>query len=69
MSVPTVVLIPYRRLKGIHVQAGDSLIYATFEVKDDVDVLKRRMPITLELAVIDDDTETGKQILREMFGL
>ena len=48
--------------EGIHVQAGDTLIYATFEVKDDVDVLKRHMPITLDLAVIDEGTETGKEI-------
>ena len=48
--------------EGIHVQAGDTLIYVTFEVKDDVNVLKRHMPITLDLAVIDDGTETGKEI-------
>ena len=48
--------------EGIHVQAGDTLIYTTFEVKDDVDVLKRRMPITLDFAVIDEGTETGKEI-------
>ena len=48
--------------EGIHVQAGDTLIYATFEVKDDVDVLKRHMPITIDLAVIDEDSETGKEI-------
>ena len=48
--------------EGIHVQAGDSLIYVTFEVKDGVNVLKRHMPITLDLAVIDEGTETGKEI-------
>ena len=48
--------------EGIHVQAGDTLIYVTFEVKDDVDVLKRHMPVTLDLAVIDEGTETGKEI-------
>ena len=48
--------------EGIHVQAGDTLIYATFEVKDNVDVLKRHMPATLDFAVIDDGTETGKEI-------
>ena len=48
--------------EGIHVQAGDSLIYVTFEVKDGVDVLRRHMPVTLDFAIIDDDTETGKQI-------
>lgn len=48
--------------EGIHVQAGDTLIYVTFEVKDDVDVLKRHMPITLDLAVIDEGSETGKEI-------
>ena len=48
--------------EGIHVQAGDTPIYVTFEVKDDVDVLKRHMPVTLDLAVIDEGTETGKEI-------
>ena len=48
--------------EGIHVQASDTLIYVTFEVKDDVDVLKRRMPITLDLAVIDEGAETSKEI-------
>jgi len=48
--------------EGIHVHAGDTLIYVTFEVKDDVDVLKRHMPVTLDLAVIDEGTETGKEI-------
>ncbi len=47
---------------GIHVQAGDTLVYVTFEVKDDVEVMKRSMPVTLDLAVIDDGTETGKEI-------
>ena len=46
--------------EGIHVQAGDRLIYVTFEVKDNVEVLKRHMPVTLDLAVIDDGTETGR---------
>lgn len=48
--------------EGIHVHAGDTLIYVTFEVKDGVDVLKRHMPVTLDLAVIDEGTETGKEI-------
>lgn len=48
--------------EGIHVQAGDTLIYVTFEVKDDVEVMKRSMPVTLDLAVIDDGAEAGKQI-------
>ena len=48
--------------EGIHVQAGDRLVYVTFEVKDDVEVLKRHMPVTLDLAVIDEGTETGKEI-------
>ncbi|MBR1874974.1 hypothetical protein IJ798_01160, partial [Candidatus Saccharibacteria bacterium] len=48
--------------EGIHVHAGDTLIYVTFEVKDDVEVMKRSMPVTLDLAVIDDSTETGKEI-------
>ncbi len=48
--------------EGIHVQAGDPLIYVTFEVKDGINVLKRHMPVTLDLAVIDEGTETGKEI-------
>ena len=48
--------------EGIHVQAGDTLIYVTFEVKDDVEVMKRSMPVTLDLAVIDEGTETGKEV-------
>ena len=48
--------------EGIHVQAGDPLIYVTFEVKDNVEVLKRHMPVTLDLAVIDEGAETGKEI-------
>jgi hypothetical protein len=48
--------------EGIHVQAGDRLIYVTFEVKDNVEVLKRHMPVTLDLAIIDEGTETGKEI-------
>ena len=48
--------------EGIHVQAGDTLIYVTFEVKDDVEVMKRSMPVTLDLAVIDEGTQTGKEI-------
>lgn len=48
--------------EGIHVHAGDTLIYVTFEVKDTVDVLKRHMPVTLDLAVIDEGSETSKEI-------
>ena len=48
--------------EGIHVQAGDPLVYVTFEVKDDVEVMKRSMPVRLELAVIDDGAEMGKRI-------
>ena len=48
--------------EGIHVQAGDTLIYVAFEVKDNVDVLKRHMPVTVDLAIIDDGTEAGKEI-------
>ena len=48
--------------EGIHVQAGDPLIYVTFEVKGNVEVMKRSMPVTLDLAVIDEGTETGKEI-------
>lgn len=48
--------------EGIHVQPGDTLIYVTFEVKEDVEVMKRSMPVRLELAVIDDGSETDKHI-------
>ena len=48
--------------EGIHVQAGDTLIYVTFEVKDGVELMRRNMPVSIDLAVIDDGTETGKQI-------
>lgn len=48
--------------EGIHVQAGDTLIYVTFEVKDNVEVMKRSMPVTLDYAIIDDGAETSKQI-------
>ena len=40
--------------EGIHVQAGDPLIYVTFEVKDNVEVMKRSMPVNIDLAVIND---------------
>ena len=48
--------------EGIHVQAGDPLIFVTFEVKENVELMKRYMPVNLDLAVIDDGAETGKQI-------
>ena len=48
--------------EGIHVQAGDDIFEVAYDVKDDVEVLKRHTPVTLDLAVIDDGTETGKQI-------
>lgn len=48
--------------EGIHVQPGDTLIYVTFEVKDSVEVMKRSMPVSIELAVVDDGTETGKRV-------
>ncbi|MBQ9029471.1 hypothetical protein IJ114_01730 [Candidatus Saccharibacteria bacterium] len=48
--------------EGIHVQAGDDIFEVAYDVKDGVEVMKRSMPVTLDLAVIDDGTETGKQI-------
>ena len=48
--------------EGIHVQAGDDLFEVAYDVKDGVEVLKRSMPVALDLAIIDDGTETGKQI-------
>ena len=48
--------------EGIHVQAGDSLVRINYELKPGVDVLKRNMPARVELAVIDEGSETGKHI-------
>ena len=48
--------------EGIHVQAGNAFFEVAYDVKPGVEVLKRNMPVTLELAVIDEGVETGKQI-------
>lgn len=48
--------------EGIHVQAGDAVFEVAYDVKDGVEVLKRNMPVTLELAIIDEGSETGKEI-------
>ena len=48
--------------EGIHVQAGDAIFEVAYDVKAGVDVLKRNMPAKVELAIIDEGTETGKQI-------
>lgn len=48
--------------EGIHVQAGDAVFEVAYDVKAGVEVMKRSMPVTLDLAVIDDGTETGKEI-------
>ena len=48
--------------EGIHVQAGDAVFEVAYDVKAGVEVMKRNMPVTLELAVIDEGTETGKEI-------
>ena len=48
--------------EGLPVQAGDTLIYATYVVKDDVDVMRRNMPVKIELAVVGEGGETGKHI-------
>ena len=48
--------------EGIQVQAGDDIFEVAYDVKDGVEVMKRHMPVTVDLAIIDDGTETGKQI-------
>ena len=48
--------------EGIHVQAGDAVFEVAYDVKAGVEVMKRNTPVTLDLAVIDDGTETGKEI-------
>lgn len=48
--------------EGIHVQAGDAVFEVAYDVKPGVEVMKRNTPVTLELAVIDEGTETGKEI-------
>ena len=48
--------------EGIHVQAGDAIFEVAYDVKAGVDVLKRNMPAKVELAIIDESTETGKEI-------
>lgn len=48
--------------EGIHVQAGDDIFEVAYDVKAGVDVLKRNMPAKVELAIIDEGTETGKEI-------
>ena len=48
--------------EGIHVQAGDAIFEVAYDVKAGVEVMKRSMPVTLDLAVIDDGAEAGKQI-------
>ncbi|MBR2803210.1 hypothetical protein IKE19_01345 [Candidatus Saccharibacteria bacterium] len=48
--------------EGIHVQAGDAVFEVAYDVKPGVEVMKRNMPVTLDLAIIGEGTETGKQI-------
>lgn len=48
--------------EGIHVQAGDAVFEVAYDVKAGVEVMKRNTPVTLELAIIDEGTETGKEI-------
>ena len=48
--------------EGIHVQAGDAVFEVAYDVKAGVEVMKRNMPVTLELAIIDEGTEAGKEI-------
>lgn len=51
--------------EGIHVQAGDSIARINYLVKPDVEVLRRSMPVKVELAVIDEGGETGKRVGNE----
>ena len=48
--------------EGIHVQAGDAVFEVAYDVKAGVEVMKRNMPIKLELALIDEGTETDNEI-------
>ena len=48
--------------EGIHVQAGDAVFEVAYDVKPGVEVMKRNTPVTLDLAVIDEGSETGKEI-------
>lgn len=48
--------------EGIHVQAGDAVFEVAYDVKTGVEVMKRNTPVTLDLAVIDEGSETGKEI-------
>ena len=48
--------------EGIHVQAGDAVFEVAYDVKAGVEVMKRNTPVTLDLAVIDEGSETGKEI-------
>ena len=48
--------------EGIHVQAGDAVFEVAYDVKPGVEVMKRNTPVTLDLAVIDEGTETNKEI-------
>ena len=48
--------------EGIHVQTGDAVFEVAYDVKPGVEVMKRNTPVTLELAVIDEGSETGKEI-------
>ena len=48
--------------EGIHVQAGDAIFEVAYDVKAGVELLRRNMPVKVELAVIDDGTEIGKRI-------
>ena len=48
--------------EGIHVQVGDAVFEVAYDVKAGVEVMKRNMPVKLELALIDEGTETSKEI-------
>ena len=46
----------------VRVHAGDAVFEVAYDVKPGVEVMKRNMPVTLDLAIIGEGTETGKQI-------
>ena len=48
--------------EGIHVRTGDAIFEVAYDVKAGVELMRRNMPVKVELAVIDDGTEIGKQI-------
>ena len=48
--------------EGIHVQAGDAIFQVAYDVKPEVNTLRRNMPVEIELAIVDEGNEVGKRI-------